>query len=389
MMDGVTMNGVTADAVKMGGGKALFLAWAFLLLARPAPAHDMAYSSLEMRLPPARGAEVAGDTIVARLVLHTTEVAREIGLDPADEDSLLVRDYLVTVAPRVRDRFVPQVVILTAAGAEIPPLSVQVNPDRGQQGVGLDLRYDARRAGRRFRLRCAPFPRSPEHQTFVSVYARGTIIQHEILKDGHDTMAIDHEASPGGARGPAGMAAAMAMAKDHFLRGLRHIVAGPDHLLFIFALTLYGGSLPRLVNLVTLFALAQSLTLALSLLPIGSPPAGVVDAGMALSIAGAGIHNLRPHAKTSDRRTLLALAFGLLHGWGSRAELAGSTPARPLVVWALNAFTIGIVAGQVVVVLALAPALRRVGRAAPAVMRWIVRVGSWAAVLAGAYWLVS
>jgi hypothetical protein len=43
----------------------------------------------------------------------------------------------------------------------------------------------------------------------------------------------------------------------------------------------------------------------------------------------------------------------------------------------------------VVVVLALAPVLQRIGRAAPQVMRWIMRVGSWVAVLAGAYWLVA
>jgi hydrogenase/urease accessory protein HupE len=382
MMDGVAMNGVATNGVKGVLLAWVSLAWAFLALARSAPAHDLAYSSLEVRLPPARQGEADPDTIRAWLVIHTTEVAREIGLVPSAEDSLLDRDFLSAVASRVRERFAPQIALLTLRGAEVPPLSVAVQPDRGQQGVALDLRYAAQRAGPRFRLRCAPFPRIPEHQTFVSVYARGTIIQHGVLAGTQHTLEVDSEAVPERDRGAAGIAAAMPVVRDHLLRGLRHILAGPDHLLFLLALILYGGSLPRLMNLVALFAIAQSLTLTLSLLPMGTPPPRAIDAGIALVIAGAGVHNLRQGAKTSDRRALLALAFGLLHGWGWGASQLGAG------AWALNAFTIGVVLGQVAVVLALAPLFRRIGRASPRAMRWIVRVGSWAAVLAGAYWLV-
>ena len=59
--------------------------------------------------------------------------------------------------------------------------------------------------------------------------------------------------------------------------GIRHILLGPEHLLFVVGLLLLGGSVRHLVIVVTSFTLAHSITLSLAALNIVSPPARVIE----------------------------------------------------------------------------------------------------------------
>ena len=55
--------------------------------------------------------------------------------------------------------------------------------------------------------------------------------------------------------------------------GIHHILIGPDHLLFLVGLLLLGGTIRRLMLVVTSFTLAHSITLAIATLGYASVPA--------------------------------------------------------------------------------------------------------------------
>src|SRR5690606_18376636 len=101
--------------------------------------------------------------------------------------------------------------------------------------------------------------------------------------------------------------------------GAHHVLIGPDHVLFLIGLILLGGSLRRLVLIVTAFTVGHSVTLALAALSILSPPAWIIEPLIALSIVIVGLDNLlrgRGSDEGRDLRSLFALLFGLVHGFG-------------------------------------------------------------------------
>src|SRR5438876_1102202 len=105
----------------------------------------------------------------------------------------------------------------------------------------------------------------------------------------------------------------LAVAWRFIAAGIHHIYMGPDHILFVAGLLLLGGSIGRLLKIVTGFTVAHSITLALATFGIVHPPARVVEPLIALSIVFVGVENLRElrarsgHAR--DRRALLAFVF--------------------------------------------------------------------------------
>ena len=144
--------------------------------------------------------------------------------------------------------------------------------------------------------------------------------------------------------------------------GIQHILEGWDHLLFLLALVLPGGSLGNLVRIVTAFTIAHSLTLAAAALEFVSLPAAPVEALIALSIAWVAAENLA-RVRPMSRRWVVAFAFGLIHGFGFASVLRDiGLPSRSLLS-SLLWFNVGIELGQVLVVLLLVPVLAWLGRA--------------------------
>ena len=155
--------------------------------------------------------------------------------------------------------------------------------------------------------------------------------------------------------------------REYFRLGVEHILRGVDHLLFVAGLLLLAGTLRRAVVVVTGFTLAHSLTLSMAALGVIAPPVAVTEALIALSIAFLARELCLPHADTLARRqpALMAAGFGLLHGLGFAAALAdtGLPPAHRAL--ALFGFNLGVEAGQ----LAFIAALAGVATAVSAVMR--------------------
>ncbi len=170
-----------------------------------------------------------------------------------------------------------------------------------------------------------------------------------------------------------------------FKLGLKHILEGYDHLLFLLTLLLAGGGLWEVVKMVTSFTVAHSLTLALAVLGFVNLPGSIVEPLIALSIVYAAAENWRqPEA---ERRWILAGTFGLIHGLGfagilADLNLSGVGATRPLL-----GFNLGVEAGQILVVLLLYPVLSAVINTKN--WRKVQLVGSGVCAALGAYWFVQ
>lgn len=165
--------------------------------------------------------------------------------------------------------------------------------------------------------------------------------------------------------------------------GVEHIFTGYDHLVFLLGLLLAGSSWKRLLGVVTSFTVAHSITLALSTLSVVSLPSRWVESAIALSIIVVAALNLA--GRKSDKRWLLAFAFGLLHGFGFASALAELELSRPELVAALFGFNAGVELGQAALVLLALPLLVLVRRTRHA-PRVELALGL-ASIGVGLYWL--
>jgi hydrogenase/urease accessory protein HupE len=145
-------------------------------------------------------------------------------------------------------------------------------------------------------------------------------------------------------------------AGSFFLLGIEHIATGYDHLLFLLALILCGGSLVQLLKIITAFTLAHSITLGAAALGIVTLPSTLVESVIALSIAYVAFENLFPRYAIS-RRWTISFLFGLMHGFGFSSVLQEIGLPRDSLIWSLLNFNLGVEAGQLVAVAVVLPGL--------------------------------
>jgi len=153
--------------------------------------------------------------------------------------------------------------------------------------------------------------------------------------------------------------------------GVDHIKTGPDHILFVLALLLpsvlifasgwhpvegFGSALWRVLKIATFFTIAHSITFTLAGMGwLPTPPSKIVETIIALSIAAAALHNLKPIFP--NKEWSLSFAFGLFHGMGFASLVSDLDISRSSQLVSLLGRNVGIEIGQVVVILLLFPAL--------------------------------
>lgn len=136
---------------------------------------------------------------------------------------------------------------------------------------------------------------------------------------------------------------------EYILAGFDHIIPkGLDHILFILGIFLLSTRLKTLAMQATMFTLAHSITLSLSMFNVISLPASIVEPLIALSIAYLGIENIFAH-KLKTSRLALVFGFGLLHGMGFASVLAEFGMPESAYATALISFNIGVEIGQLVI----------------------------------------
>ena len=221
-------------------------------------------------------------------------------------------------------------------------------------------------------------PRS--HKQFLSVRDReGKILAERMLSAESKDLTITLHSNSGSR-------------SERFFRflvlGIEHILTGYDHLAFLLAVLLTGGSLASNARIITSFTIAHSLTLALATFGVLALPATIVEPLIAASIIFVGIENL-VHRQLASR-WLVTFGFGLIHGLGFAQILRelgiatmGIQGAIPLL-----SFNLGVEVAQLSIAALTLPLIWRLQRR-PAFMLKHVPTLSLLLTLAGVYWFLA
>ena len=331
-----------------------------------ASAHPAPFSYLDLR--------IGGDVIEGTLVVHIIDVAHD--LDIATPERLLDR----SVASGNLDRLttlINQRLLLRADGQ---PLAIQwgdadVLPER--QGIQLHLRIHTPRPAT-LGIHAVMFPYDRLHQTFVNVYEDARLRQQFVLAVDNSDRTYYTGTTQG----------ALAVIKTFVPAGIHHILIGPDHILFLIGLLLLGGGWKALLKIVTAFTVGHSITLSLAALNLVTPPPTIIEPAIALSIVFVGADNL-VRGGGRDVRALIALTFGLVHGFGFANVLREFGLPREALGWSLFSFNVGVEIGQLFIVLLVATALALVRRWNATVGARVAFAGSLVVIAAGTYWFVQ
>ena len=173
--------------------------------------------------------------------------------------------------------------------------------------------------------------------------------------------------------------------------GIEHLLLGIDHILFVIGLMFFISKPSTLIKTITGFTVAHSITLGLSALEIVRISQAPVEAVIALSIMFLAVERLRGTTDTitAQHTWIVALVFGLLHGFGFAGALMDIGLPKSGALWALFLFNVGVEIGQLIVVavaLALIAVVRRTRVELPP---WVIRVPLWGMGTVASYWLVS
>jgi HupE / UreJ protein len=335
--------------------------------ARTAAAHPAPFSYIDVRI---------GDgALHGRIVLHDLDVAHDLGLTSTDalasDDG--VRERADALGKLMSARFG---LTIDGQAAGWQATGFRALPD--QSSIEIAWRSQNTVPGR-LEVRAEIFPYDPNHQTFLNVYEGPSLVRQEVLNRDRSALVVYTGTRQG----------LLAVFTSFTASGIHHIAIGPDHILFIVGLLLLGGSVRRLLAIVTAFTLGHSVTLALATLQIVDPPSRIIEPAIALSIVYVGADNLLVGHRGRDVRPWIALFFGLVHGFGFASVLRETgLPPRALGL-SLFSFNLGVEIGQaaiVVIVSSVLIALR--GRNAVLAAR-VATAGSVCVLLAGAFWFVE
>jgi hydrogenase/urease accessory protein HupE len=178
--------------------------------------------------------------------------------------------------------------------------------------------------------------------------------------------------------------------------GVRHILTGYDHLLFLAALVLAAVKLWDLVKVVTAFTVAHSITLTLAALKLIHVSDRLVEPIIAASIVFVAVQNVFwPERSRGRARLAVAFVFGLFHGLGFAGGLLDVMHQMPpaTVLLAIFGFSLGVETGNQIVLLPLFGAMRLAHRAREStdvradLVGALQRFGSAAISVAGLYYL--
>jgi hydrogenase/urease accessory protein HupE len=144
------------------------------------------------------------------------------------------------------------------------------------------------------------------------------------------------------------------VAGSYLMLGIEHILGGFDHLLFVLGLLLIVRSTMLLIKTITSFTLAHSVTLAMATLGFVHVPQAPVEAVIALSIIFLASELAKQHRGETGLTTkapwLVALCFGLLHGFGFAGALTEVGLPQTDIPLALLFFNVGVEVGQLMFV---------------------------------------
>jgi hypothetical protein len=189
---------------------------------------------------------------------------------------------------------------------------------------------------------------------------------------------------------------------EFLLEGVRHILTGYDHVLFLLCLLLpsvmrrtpagwrpverLSQAVWPVVGIVSAFTVAHSITLGLAALKLVSLSPAFIEPAIAVTIVLAALDNILPIFPV--RRIVVTFFFGLIHGFGFANVLAELNLPSTAFAWVLLQFNVGLELGQLLIVAVATTALFTL-RLWRGYARAVIGGGSIVAIVIGLVWLVE
>lgn len=284
----------------------LKLAAIFLILSGSALAHDPGLSAAEIRILPDR---IVAEVSFAPLDLEgVQQLESNLLTIESDHERLGLRSFSHKSSDRNSVHFLLEF----------------SNPNAGELRISAPVLVN--------------LPRG--HKQFCSVYDReNRVLAEHMLSAESKDLTIDLRAT--------------STNNQSFFRflvlGIEHILTGYDHLAFLLALLIAGGSLRHNARIITSFTLAHSLTLALATFGLVNISPAIVEPLIAASIVFVGLENL--FSRRLAARWLVTFSFGLIHGLGFASTLRelgiGGLGARAAIP--LLSFNLGVEVAQIAI----------------------------------------
>lgn len=314
------------------------------LLSASALAHDPGLSAAEVR--------VSGDRIVAEVSFAPQDLA---GIQQLDSNLLTIADHRGKLALR----------------------SVTRKPS-DSNSVHFLLEFSDPNSATKLRISAPVLTNLPRgHKQFCSVYHQQLVAERMLSAESND-FTIDLRSAD---------TAGDTSIFRFLVLGVEHILTGYDHLAFLLALLLGGGSLRHNAKIITSFTVAHSLTLALATLGVINIPSSVVEPVIAASIVFVGLENL--FRRRIAARWLVTFVFGLVHGLGLATALRelgigglGARAALPLL-----SFNFGVEFAQIAIAAVILPLVWRLEERPNFTLKHVPAL-SLLITSAGVYWFL-
>lgn len=139
---------------------------------------------------------------------------------------------------------------------------------------------------------------------------------------------------------------------DYVAMGIKHLLVGVDHILFVICLVLLVSVRRKLIWVVSMFTVGHSITLSLSTLGLVTVSTAMAEVFIAFSVVYAAAELLDKNNKSLIKKypAIMAAAFGLLHGLGFASVLSDVGVPQLHIPLSLFAFNVGIEIGQLIVI---------------------------------------
>jgi len=277
---------------------------------------------------------IASVTLISRARAHES---RPLYIEVTEKAPLLF-SVQWKIPPSVDVRNAPKVIMAEGCVAAIGHAAGAAGRGSIRQQT---YRCDADPAGTALQIKYPLF--NPSVSALVRVSRQSGEV-HSLLASPNETEVIIPELESFGA-----------VARDYLSLGVRHILGGYDHLLFLVCLMLIAGTGRRILITITGFTIAHSITLALSALGLVRVPIPAVEAAIALSIVFLALEIVRGDKSSLAYRYPIAVSssFGLLHGFGFATVLGETGLPQTEIPAALLFFNLGVEVGQIAFVMAV------------------------------------
>ncbi|MBI5503497.1 MAG: HupE/UreJ family protein [Deltaproteobacteria bacterium] len=271
------------------------------------------------------------------------------------------------------------------------PSCTVVNPPQGQSAAGDD----------RASFESAPLPAT--HERAFALHCAGGLMGPWLAVEGLGpvlTEAIVRVARPNGSvlsrvltpsepRWELPSAnAQLDVARQYLSLGVRHILGGADHLLFLLALVLYVRRLRDVLWTETAFTLSHSISFSATALGWIHVSAAAAEACIALSLVLVALEigaSAQPDSRARGQGPAIALVFGLVHGLGFAGALGEIGIPDREVAAALVAFGVGVEVGQLAFLLVVFPVVAIASRFGQ--FPRLAVAGNYAVGVTGCCWL--